>query len=169
MALIRHISVEDGNVAALDLAHPGDEGEQSRFADAVGANQPRHALSRNIEREVVERERLSVAVSDPLEPGDNGVGHCGSFTARSSGQGIFGSVRTKPRPRTPVFTRRWYLSTTAGSAWSLTRGTRLSGSPGGSTVSRVSCPSVATKRIVEGKTYWSTGPTLARASSQRVS
>src|SRR5262249_62269716 len=116
MALIRHISVEDGNVAALDLAHPGDKGEQSRFADAVGANQPPHALSRNIEREVVERERLSVAVGDPLDPGDNGVGHCGSFTARSSGQRILGSVRTKPRPRTPVFTLRRDFSKTAVSS-----------------------------------------------------
>src|SRR5271165_3177928 len=47
--------------------------------------------------------------------------HRGSFTASSLGQGILGSVRTNPRPRIPVFTERWYLSSTTGSPWSLTR------------------------------------------------
>ena len=109
MVLIRHVSVEHHDLAGLDLAHPGDEGEQGGLADAIGSDQSRHALGRNIEREVVERERLSVAVRDALDPGDDGVGHCGSFTSSSSGQGILGSVRTKARPRTPVFTERWNI------------------------------------------------------------
>src|SRR5260370_22924120 len=108
MALVRHISVEHRNFASLDLAHPGEEREQSGFADAVRAEQPDYAVGGNIEGEVVERERPPVAVGYPLDPGDNGVGHCGSFTTSSGGQAIFGSVRTKPRPRTPVFTCRWY-------------------------------------------------------------
>ena len=61
-----------------------------------GPISPDHAVGRNIEGEVVERERLSVAVRYALDACDSGVGHGGSFTASSAGQGILGSVRTKP-------------------------------------------------------------------------
>ena len=100
MGAVGHVSVEHRDFAGLDLADAGDQREQRGLAHAVRADHPDHALGRNIEREVVERERLSVAVRYPLEPGDNGIGHCGSFTLSSSGQAILGSVRTKPSPRT---------------------------------------------------------------------
>ena len=109
MALIGHVSVEHHHFAGLDLAHAGDQGEQRGLADAIGADQPNHALGRNIERDVIERERLAVSVRHPLDTGDCGFAHCGgSFTASSEGQVTLGSVRTKPRPRIPVFTCRWY-------------------------------------------------------------
>ena len=72
MVLVRHVSVEHHDLAGLNLAHPGDEGEQGGLADAIGPDQPRHALGRNIEGQVVERERLSVAVRYALDPGDDG-------------------------------------------------------------------------------------------------
>src|SRR5262249_31502178 len=103
MCGIRHVSVEHRDLAGLDLAHPRDEAEQGGLADAVGADHSHHAACRNIEGEVVERERLPVAVRYPLDPGDDGVRHWGSFTTSSSGHATLGSVRTKPRPRTPVF------------------------------------------------------------------
>ena len=62
MVLVRHVSVEHHDLAGLNLAHAGDQGEQGGLADAVGPDQSRHALGRNIEGQVVERERLSVAV-----------------------------------------------------------------------------------------------------------
>src|SRR5262249_56221980 len=117
---IRHASVQHRDFAGLDLAHPGDEAEQGGLADAVGADHSHHAAGRNIEGEVVEREPPPVAVRYLFDPGDNGVRHWGSFTTSSSGHAILGSVRTKPRPRTPVFTNRWYLSKTFGSPSSLT-------------------------------------------------
>src|SRR5262249_17791785 len=106
MAAIGHVSIEDSYLAALDLAYAGHQCEQRRFADAVRSYHPDHAVGGNIKREVVERDRFSVTVRDTLDPGDDGVGHCGSFTTSSSGQLILVLVRTKPRPRTPVFTNR---------------------------------------------------------------
>ena len=106
MALIRHVAVEHRDFAGLNLAHPGDEGEQGGLSNAIGPDQSRHTLGGNIEGQVVERERLSVLVCYALDPCDRGLAHYGSFTASSAGQGIFGSVRTNPSPRTPVFTWR---------------------------------------------------------------
>ena len=104
MVLIRHVAVEHRDFAGLNFAHPRNEAEQSGFADAVGPDQSRHAVGRNFEREIIHRERLAVAVHNVLDSGDNGIGHCGSLTSSSLGQAILGSVRTKARPRTPVFT-----------------------------------------------------------------
>src|SRR5262249_6678920 len=169
MRNIGHVSVEHRDFAGLDLAHPGDEAEQGELADAVGPNHSHHAIGRNIEGEVVERERLTVAVRYPLDPGDNGVRHWGSFTTSSSGHAILGSVRTKPRPRTPVFTNRWYLSKTFGSPWSLTRNISFCRSSAVSTLFGVNWASVATKLIVAGMTYWGIGSAMTRASSPSVS
>src|SRR5262245_3882662 len=166
---IRHASVEHRDVAGLDLAHPGDEAEQGGLADAVGPDHSHHAPGGNIEGEVVEREPLTVAVRYPLDPGDDGVRHWGSFTTSSSGHAILGSVRTKPRPRTPVFTNRWYLSKTFGSPWSLTRNISFCRSSAVSTLFGVNWASVATKLIVAGMTYWGMGSAMTRASSPSVS
>src|SRR5262249_39404241 len=136
---------------------------------AVGPDHSHHAIGRNIEGEVVERERLTVAVRYPLDPGDDGVRHWGSFTTSSSGHAILGSVRTKPRPRTPVFTNRWYLSKTFGSPWSLTRNISFCRSSAVSTLFGVNWASVATKLIVAGMMYWGMGSAMTRASSPSVS
>ena len=55
------------------LRTPDDEREQGGLANAVGPDQPRHALGGNIEREVVERERFSVAMRYALDLGDEGA------------------------------------------------------------------------------------------------
>src|SRR5271167_4593193 len=102
MVLVCHVSAERHDFAGLNLAHAGDEGEQSGLADAVRPDQSRHAIGGNIEGKVIERECLSVAVRYPFDTGNDS--HCGSLTASSSGQGILGSVRTNAKPRTPVFT-----------------------------------------------------------------
>src|SRR5262245_42800211 len=166
---IRHVSVQHRDVAGLDLAHPGDEAEQGGLADAVGPDHPHHAIGGNIEGEIVERESLTVAVRYPLDPGDDGIRHWGSFTTSSSGHAILGSARTKPRPRTPVFTNRWYLSKTFGSPWSLTRNISFCRSSAVSTLFGVNWASVATKLIVAGMIYWGMGSAMTRASSPRVS
>src|SRR5262249_47433489 len=166
---IRHVSVEDCDFAGLDLAHPGDEAEQGGLTDTVGPDHSHHAAGRNIEGEVVERERLTVAVRYLFDPGDNGIGHWGSFTTSSSGHAILGSVRTKPRPRTPVFTCRWNLSRTLGSTWSMTRSMRLCRASSVSTRFGVNWASVATKLMVAGMAYWGTGSAMTRASSPSVS
>src|SRR5262249_14332312 len=166
---IRHVSVEHRDLAGLDLAHPGDEAEQGRLADAVGPDHSHHAIGRNFEGEVVERERLTVAVRYPLDPGDYAVSHCGSFTTSSLGHVSLGSWRTKPRPRTSVFTNRWYLSKTFGSPWSLTRNISFCRSSAVSTLFGVNWASVATKLIVAGMMYWGMGSAMTRASSPSVS
>src|SRR5262249_33513103 len=107
---------------------------------------------RNIQADIIERERLFVAVRYALDLGDNGVGHSGIFTASSAGQGVLGSVRRNASPRTPVLTWRWNLSRTARSAWSLTRKISFWRSSSVSTLFSVNCASVATKLIVFGNT-----------------
>src|SRR5262245_66138184 len=115
MAGIRDVSIENGHLAALDLADAGHKPAQRRFANAIRPDHPDHAMAGNIERDVVERDRFSVPVRYALDPSDDGVRHWGSFTTSSSGHVILGSVRTKPRPRTPVFTCRWHLYKTLAS------------------------------------------------------
>ena len=70
MMLIRHVSVEHHDFAGLYLAHPGDQGEQGGLADAIGPDHSHHTLGRNIEGQVIERERLSVAVRYALDACD---------------------------------------------------------------------------------------------------
>src|SRR5262249_27853415 len=166
---IRHVAVQHRDFAGLDLAHPGDEAEQGGLADAVGPDHPHHAAGGNIEGEVVEREPPPVAVRYPFDPGDNGVGHWGSFTTSSSGHAILRSLRTKPRPRTPVSPCRWYLSKAFGSRLSLTRISSFCRSSSVSTLFGVNWASVATKLIVAGMTYCGIGSAMTRASSPSVS
>src|SRR5215831_8839500 len=166
---IRDVSIENGHLAALDLADAGHKPEQRRFANAIRPDHPDHAMGGNIERDVVERDRFSVPVCYALDPSDDGVRHWGSFTTSSSGHAILGSVRTKPRPRTPVFTCRWYLSKTLGSPWSLTRNISFCRSSAVSTLFGVNWASVATKLIVAGMTYCGMGSAITRASSPSVS
>ena len=104
MALVRHVAVEHHDLAGLNLAHPGDEGEQGGLADAVGPDHPHHAVGRNIEGQVVERERLSVAMGYALDP----VATMPLLITEASPQvrqarEPLGSVRTKPEPAHPCF------------------------------------------------------------------
>ncbi|GJD99972.1 hypothetical protein GMJLKIPL_1890 [Methylobacterium isbiliense] len=110
VAPLRHVAAEHPHAAPLDPPHARHEGEQGRLADAVRPDHPHHPPRRQAQRHVVERDRRAIAMRDAVEPGDRGrldhgnVGH-GSFTARSAGHWTSPLVRTKPMPRTPVFTR----------------------------------------------------------------
>src|SRR4029077_15042938 len=111
-----------------------------------------HAASRDLKGYIVECNRRPVVMGDVLDLGDGTVGHCGSFTTKSAGHGTAVSVRTKPMPRTPVFTWLWYLSSTFGSIWSLMRNISFWRSSAVSTLFGVNWASVATKLIVAGTT-----------------
>ena len=90
----------------LDRAGAGDQRQQARLADAVRADQPDHAAGRQVEGDVVERQRLAVAQAEPRSrtsgaaPAAPSRWRCrvGFMAAASpadrSGQGSRGSSRT---------------------------------------------------------------------------
>jgi hypothetical protein len=92
MGGLAHVATERVDGASLDPAYAGDEAEQRRFSDAVGADQSDHAGRGNGERHAVERNGPLVAVR---EPGDfRGAVRHGSLTARLSGQAASCPTRT---------------------------------------------------------------------------
>src|SRR5215813_8747974 len=116
MGSVGHIAAEDRDATLLNDPNTGDQPQQGRLADAVRTDQADHATGGDINAHIVECDRRPVAMGDVLDFGYGGLrGHFGSFTARSCGQGTEESVRAKPIPRTPVFTRVWYCSSTFGS------------------------------------------------------
>ena len=104
MRLVGHVAVKDRYTALLNDPDAGDQSEQSRLSDAIRTNHADHAASRDLKGYIVECNRRPVVMGDVLDLGDGTVGHCGSFTTKSAGHGTAVSVRTKPMPRTPVFT-----------------------------------------------------------------
>jgi len=60
------VPLEDGHLALLHLLGSGDQGHQGRLADAVGSHDPDHDAARDVERDVVERDHLAVAVGHAL-------------------------------------------------------------------------------------------------------
>ena len=95
-AMVAGLSVPAvGNVAAqrlyrsgLQSAYAGDQAQQGRFADAVRPDQADHAAGRNVERDIVERDRFTITLGDARDAADGSVGvvHCGSLTCRLAGQ-----------------------------------------------------------------------------------
>src|SRR5208337_2376400 len=57
--LVLEVSIERPDLAGLDLAHAGDQAEQSRLADAVRADEAGHASAGNFKRYIVERDGLA--------------------------------------------------------------------------------------------------------------
>jgi hypothetical protein len=117
---VGHITIKDLDMALLDNTHAPDQCEQSRLANTVRTDHADHATRGNVDRNIVERNACPVAMRNVLDFGDDAIGHwealvLGSFTARSLGQGVAVSVRTKPMPRNPVFTCVWYSPSTSGS------------------------------------------------------
>src|SRR5262245_13367456 len=106
MAHVRHISPQHHDVASLDFAHAGNERQQGRLAHAVWPDHADHAVRGNIERDFVQRCAFPVVMGYLQETGDHRIRHFGSFTCNSAGHSTVSEVRTNPRPRTPVFTRR---------------------------------------------------------------
>src|SRR5262249_15610006 len=165
IGIIGHITAQDGDPALLDDANARYQPEQRRFAHTVRTEHTDHASRRNFDRNIVESERLPVAVSDVLDFGYDGTCHQGSFTVSFCGHGTLESVRAKPSPRTPVLTSFWYLPSTFGSICNLTRKISFSRSSAVSTLFGVNWASVATKLIVAGTTYCGNGSQTMRASS----
>src|SRR5262245_28090819 len=108
MRFISHIAVKNHHMALLNDSHACDQCQQSRFANSVRTDHADHATSWELNSNIVERSRFPIAMGNALDLGDDDVSHYGSFTARSAGHKTAEPVRTKPMPRTPVFTRRWY-------------------------------------------------------------
>src|SRR5262245_46967276 len=120
-----HITAKHRDTPLLDDANTRDQPQQSGLADTVRTDHADHAVGRDINRNIVERDRFPVPMGNMVDLGYDAIRHQGrhqgSFTARLSGQATAVSVRTKPMPRTPVFTCLWYLPSTFGSTWSLMR------------------------------------------------
>src|SRR5262245_31294764 len=121
VGFVSHVAVKHRHMALLDGANTRDQPQQSGLADTVRTDHSHHAAGGDIYRNVVERDRLPVPMGNVLDFGYDVIRHQGSFTPRLSGHETEESVRTKPMPRTPVFTWVWYLPSTFGSTWSLTR------------------------------------------------
>ena len=67
---VADVAVEHGHLALLQLLGAGDQRQQRRLADAVGADDADHDAARDVERDVVERDDLAVAVGDVLDRDD---------------------------------------------------------------------------------------------------
>ncbi len=93
MAHIGDVAAEHGDPARLHLAGAGDERQEARLADAIGADQPDHASGRQVEGHVVERPGAAEGESDALEAGDR-FAHGTRFADRNSGHSASGSSRT---------------------------------------------------------------------------
>src|SRR5262245_7208395 len=166
---VGHVTVKHRDTALLNNAHARDQSQQRRLADTVRTDHSDHATGGDFNINVVERNRFPVVVGNMFDLGYDAIRHQGSFTARSSGHETAVSVRTKPMPRTPVLTSVWYLPSTFGSTWSLTRKISFSRSSVVSTLFDVNWASVATKLTVAGTTYCGNGSRIIRASSPSAS
>ena len=65
---VGHVAAEHLDPSLLDAAGAGDQSQQAGLADAVRADQPDHAAGRQIERDFIERARISVRQCDACEP-----------------------------------------------------------------------------------------------------
>src|SRR4029079_9747227 len=166
---VGHVTFKHRDMALLNNAHASDQSQQRRLTDSVRTDHSDHATGGDFHSNIVERNRFSVVVGNMLDLGYDAIRHQGSFTARSPGHETAVSVRTKPMPRTSVFTSAWYLPRTFGSTWSLTRKISFSRSSAVSTLFGVNWASVATKLTVAGTTYCGNGSRIIRASSPSAS
>ena len=94
---VLEVSIKRPHLAGLDLAHAGDQPEQRRFADAVGADESGHPARGNGDRHVIERDGLAVVMGDAFERGGDSGGLLAAFPSRrarsSSRQPICRSAR----------------------------------------------------------------------------
>ncbi len=93
MTAVGHVAAEHLDFALLDALGAGDDPQQRRLADAVGADQTDEAVARDLEREVVESQCASVSVREAFEAGDRAAGsrHVHGFPCSRSGHANFGS------------------------------------------------------------------------------
>src|SRR6476619_438179 len=165
VGFVGHVTIKHRDMALLNNANTCDQSQHCRLTDSVRTDHSNHTTGGDLNSNIVERNRFPIAMENVLYLGYDAIRHSGSFTTRSSGHGTLESVRTKPRPRTPVLTSVWYLPSTFGSTWSLTRKISFSRSSVVSTLFGVNWASVATKLTVPGTTYCGNGSRIMRASS----
>ncbi len=80
-------------LAALDPGDAGGDGQQGRFADPIRTDEACHAAGGNRDIDRVQRDGLAIMVGDAVER-DDGLTHCGSFTASSAGHSAGRLART---------------------------------------------------------------------------
>ena len=96
VCLVGDVLVEDDDLALLNLLHPRDEPQQRGLADAVRPDHADHDARRNVDADVVERDRRAVPVRYVRDPSDGLAGHFASGVfvsdALSSGAWAAGAV-----------------------------------------------------------------------------
>ena len=147
---------------------PEMSAKQGGFADAVGPDDAHHLARRNVNRDIVQRDRRAVSVRHSLDPSEDRARSLWQLDLQVFRPGGSPLVRTIPRPRTPVFTRRLYSLRTSASNCSLTRNISFSRSSWVSTVFGVNCASAATKLTEAGTTYCGTASRMMRASLPKL-
>ena len=95
-ARIGHVAAQHLDPAVLDALGAGDEAQQRRLADAVGADQADDAVCRNIERDAVEGNDAAISMADAFKADDRGGrgGHLYGLPCRRSGQSVLASNLT---------------------------------------------------------------------------
>src|SRR5262245_2516408 len=81
---VSHIAVQYCDTPLLDDPDAHDQPQQSGLADTVWTDHADHAVGRDINRNIVERNRCPVAMGNVLDLGYDAIRHQGSFTARLS-------------------------------------------------------------------------------------
>src|SRR5690606_22998173 len=100
---ISHVFPEDDHLSLLNFSGAGDEGQEARFANAIGSDQSDHPPSRYLEAHTVESAFTAVGQREIPDDCDRGplfrIGgaafpHGCSVSSSQSGQAASGSRRT---------------------------------------------------------------------------
>ncbi len=68
MRFVRHIAVEDRDTALLNDPNASDQSQQCRLANTVRTDHADHAAGRDLNSDVVERNRRPIAMGNALDP-----------------------------------------------------------------------------------------------------
>ncbi len=98
----RDVASQHKDASRLDLPRAGDDAQQRRLADAVGADQADHAAAGQVDRDRVERRHASVTLGDIFQTRDgrDSPVHCAAvpcgvaLPCSAAGHFVAGSVRT---------------------------------------------------------------------------
>ena len=96
MASIGHVAPQHFNPAVLNALCAGNETQERRLADAIGADHSDDLVRRQIEGDGSEGDRAAISVADPVETDDRTGrgGHLYGFPCRRSGQSVLASNLT---------------------------------------------------------------------------
>ena len=87
--LVVDVHPQHPDLAGLHGAHPGNERQQGRLADAVGSYDSQHLAGGQGQVDGVQRDGVAVDMTDPRQSGERACccGHGGSLISSHSGQG----------------------------------------------------------------------------------